>query len=45
MLSLPDLPQKTTSHQLNNEGCLCAFCQKVNMTENMVQSIFFYFDR
>lgn len=51
MLSLPQLLTKRASletnnnHELNNEGCLCAFCQKVNMTENLVQSIFFISDR
>lgn len=45
MLSLPDINTKNSNHQLNNEGCLCPFCQKINITSNMVQSIFFYFDR
>lgn len=33
-MSIPRLLHRSVNHELNNEGCRCAICQKVNLNEN-----------
>ena len=46
--SLPGLVNLTKNqnqnHELNNEGCRCPLCQKINARDNLVLSIFQFTD-